>query len=366
MDVKELTREALERLLERGTALGVLVERWTSHGLWIIGRTDPEYPQRYADNLQRHSPPVLFGVGEVSLLQSGGLAVVGSRSASEEELEFAARLGTASAAQGLTVISGAAKGVDSRAMEAAINAHGCAVGVLAEGLGRAAVAHDFRDALLDGRLALMSPYEPETRWFPYTAMERNKLIYGLANAAVVVSSGDETGGTWAGAIEALKARRVPVYVRDGAGVPEGNRRLISSGARAFPEDASDDLNTLFEKSAAPAPLFEQPAARDFSVEPGDPSTAETVEVEGKIEADAGQMTNLDPYTYLVKIIPIVLQKPQDEHAFANALDIVPAQAKAWLKRAVKDKLVRRLTKPVRYVAVGKPETLFEQNPRPSA
>ena len=64
-------------------------------------------------------------------------------------------------------------------------------------------------------------------------MERNKLIYGLAEFAVVVSSDHQTGGTWAGAIEALKAGWGPVLVRDGDSVPRGNKELLKLGARAL-------------------------------------------------------------------------------------------------------------------------------------
>src|SRR4051812_23467932 len=94
LNLKDVSREVVESLLERGTALAVLVERWISHGLWVISRGDPEYPNRYKSYLQHASPPVLFGVGEVSALQCGGLAIVGSRDASDKELEFARRVGT--------------------------------------------------------------------------------------------------------------------------------------------------------------------------------------------------------------------------------------------------------------------------------
>jgi predicted Rossmann fold nucleotide-binding protein DprA/Smf involved in DNA uptake len=58
------------------------------------------------------------------------------------------------------------------------------------------------------------------------AMQRNKLIYALADAALVVTSDFEKGGTWAGAIEQLeKLRFVPVFVRNGANAGKGNSAL---------------------------------------------------------------------------------------------------------------------------------------------
>jgi len=64
-------------------------------------------------------------------------------------------------------------------------------------------------------------------------MGGNKLIYALSTIAVVVSSSSGSGGTWAGAIEALKSRWVPVYVRDSTGVRNGNAELIARGGRAW-------------------------------------------------------------------------------------------------------------------------------------
>lgn len=109
---------------------------------------------------------------------------------------------------------------------------------------------------MDGRRTMISPYDPEARWFPYTAMERNKLIYALSDAAVVVSSAEEQGGTWSGATEALKKQRVPVFVKASGEVAPGNHKLMQIGARAFPEEAWEDLSILFASAAAVAPLFE--------------------------------------------------------------------------------------------------------------
>jgi len=65
-------------------------------------------------------------------------------------------------------------------------------------------------------------------------MGRNRLIYALADFALVVSCDAERGGTWAGATEALKAGWVPVFAAEAAELPEGNRRLAQLGALAFP------------------------------------------------------------------------------------------------------------------------------------
>ena len=89
-------------------------------------------------------------------------------------------------------------------------------------------------------------------------MGRNKLIYGLAEFAVVVSSDHQTGGTWAGALEALKANLCPVLVRDGDGVPRGNKELLKLGATALPASELPEIPNLAEwvQQRAPARVTE--------------------------------------------------------------------------------------------------------------
>ena len=64
-------------------------------------------------------------------------------------------------------------------------------------------------------------------------MGRNKYIYSLADAAVVVTSAMSSGGTWSGAIENLKRRWIPLWVRPSADEMSGNTALIRQGARAL-------------------------------------------------------------------------------------------------------------------------------------
>jgi len=361
LQLRDLTQEALEGLLERGAALGLMVERWTSSGIWIISRDDAGYPARLKEYLQAAAPPLLYGVGSQENLQQGGLAIVGSRRAIEEDLEFARRTGSLCAQQKICVISGAAKGIDSEAMLAAVDHGGRAVGVLAEGLAQASVANVHHEALLDDRLTLVSPYEPQSRWFPYTAMERNKLIYGFANAALIVSSLEEKGGTWAGATEALKIRRIPLYVKATGTVSDGNSKLLKVGARPFAEEFTTDLSLLMQVSPeTPA----QYAMQIPAYENGDVQTAESVIGEMTSSTSAPEQPepaathvsengrSRDAYDNVVPLMLEVLKEPLDEKSFAEKLNIIPAQAKTWLKRAIEEGRVRKLAKPARYITTG--------------
>jgi hypothetical protein len=83
----------------------------------------------------------------------------------------------------------------------------------------------------------------------------------LADFAVVVSSDHQTGGTWAGAVEALKAAWCPVFAREGANVPKGNRELLKLGAAPLPEGdlrATDNLADWLRDHART-----KPAERDL-------------------------------------------------------------------------------------------------------
>jgi len=321
-------RAVVECLLDRGAALGFMAERWASRGLWVISRADAGYPSRSKSYLGYSAPALLFGAGNRELLGRGGLAVVGSREATGEETEYARRVGSTCAAQGIAVISGGARGIDLEAMAACFEAGGAAVGVLADSLARYSVSARYREGLISGRLVLVSPYDPEARWFAYTAMDRNKLIYGLSGAALVVTSAAESGGTWAGAIEALDYGRITVYVR-AAGTAEGNRKLLARGAKAFPGEPWDDLRPLM-----------QPVRQETTEPPGRPAEANAV----------------DEYTSALPALLAALAEPKAEKSVAESLGLAPAQVKAWLKRACEEGRIRKTRG--RYVTIEESAPLF--------
>ena len=210
-------RERLETLLGRGFLLSQAVERWNARAIWVVSRADAGYPRRLKTRLKEDAPPVLYGCGDAALLDIGGLAVVGSRHVDEELISYTENVGRLSAEAGRTLISGGAKGIDRAAMNGALQAGGAVVGVMSDSLERGALARDNREPLINKKLVLISPYDPSAGFNVGHAMQRNKAIYALADAALVVTSDFEKGGTWAGAIEQLERFRfVPVFVRNGA------------------------------------------------------------------------------------------------------------------------------------------------------
>jgi len=360
-------------LLDRGAALALMVERWERSGLWVISRSDACYPERLKKYLGQSAPPLLYGVGSTSLLSRGGLVVVGSRDRSEQDGEFARRVGEHCAKEGISVISGAAKGIDRDAMSGALEAGGWALGVLAEGLAKTATSGQFRSSLVGDRLTLVSPYDPDSRWFAYAAMDRNKLLYGLSDAALVVASSAETGGTWAGAKEALDHGRVKVYVKCSGITAPGNPKLLRLGGIPFPEEPWQSLRELLtapgrengELFSAPAHQPPSRGERTDIMKEGVKDVALSAEtsaggavptssemVKPKDETVAPPIPDLcgDAYLLVIDQLLALLKEPRTGEWLADRMRVRALQVKDWLARGMREGRIRKLKQPVRYVA----------------
>lgn len=241
LNVSSEEASRISRLLERRGSLAVELERLESLGIRVLTRADENYPIRYRQRLKNAAPAVLFYAGNRELLGQPGIAVVGSRNVDQVGQDCAAYIGNACAWSGLVLYSGGAKGVDSISMRAALDGRGTAVGILADSLERAIRVPEIRVALLRGDLCLVTPYAPNAGFSVGAAMGRNKLIYALADYAVVAASDVEKGGTWAGATEALKAEWIPVFILEYPDMPEGNRLLLKRGGIALPYPFSIDF-----------------------------------------------------------------------------------------------------------------------------
>jgi len=377
LQAPEVDPDRVMPLLDRGGALAMIVERWERGGLWVISRSDSGYPQRLKRYLGQAAPPLLYGVGTKNLLDRGGLVVVGSRDRSEEDGEFARRVGEYCATEDIAIISGAAKGIDRDAMSGALDAGGWALGVLAEGLAKTATSGQYRSGLVSDRLTLVSPYDPDSRWFAYTAMERNKLLYGLSDAALVVASSADNGGTWAGASEALRHGRVKVFVKSTGTVAPGNPKLIRMGGIPFPAEPWANLRTLFtapEKKngqlfAGAVPESPVAGARSDTVrETSLAAPLAEVQIDGAIAASRPDRasasretpraadTIVDPYLVAIEQVLALAEEPRTKQWLAESMRVSAAQMKVWLDRGVREGRIAKLKKPVKYVARSR--TLF--------
>ncbi|OYD93296.1 SMF family protein [Nostoc sp. 'Peltigera membranacea cyanobiont' 210A] len=335
--VNKLNPDRLSALLERGMMLSLAVEKWTNQGLWVLGRSDTNYPKCLKQRLRHSAPAILYGIGNIELLSMGGLAIIGSRDVDDEIFSYTRRVAQNIAVQGMQVISGGARGVDQAAMLAVLDAGGTSVGVLADSLTKTAVNSKYRSSIKEGRLTLVSSYDPEAGFNTGNAMGRNKYIYALADYALVVSSSFGKGGTWAGAVEALsRLQDMPVFVRLDGAISEGNQQLHNQGAKPFPaEPWNDSLRELLVKAAS-------------WIEP-----VQTVE-------KTPQETVLDIYPQDIyqAVLPIILnhlQQPKDAKSLAECLNVRLSQMQDWLNKAVNEGTVRKINRPVTYV-VNQPTT----------
>ena len=394
----------LQKLLGRGFLLSQVIERWQARAIWVVSRADAEYPRRLKARLREDAPAVIYGCGDMALLETGGLAVVGSRHVDDALIDYTMAVGRLAARAGRTLVSGGAKGIDQAAMLGALEGGGKVCGVLADSLEKTTMNREHRNLLLDGQLVLISPYDPSAGFNVGNAMQRNKLIYALADASLVVSSDLNKGGTWTGAVEQLdKLKFVPVYVRSTGGSSPGLDALRSKGALAWPnpQDA-DAFEAVFDAAAptqlpspqsglslfsedgppcvAPTPpsLPETTPAIDAQSEPVPPSAAVSADkpVEPKPESApsaapppeatpeaAGPVATMPStpadtlFAAVQSVLQLLLKSPMKDAEVAAALDVSTAQAKAWLQRLVDDGVIEKQKKPAGYIV--KQSSLFE-------
>lgn len=236
----------IKRLVDRGPALALAVEKWLRAGLWIMACFDPDYPARLKERLGGNSPAVLFGCGDRALLDKGGLAVVGSREAPDEDVNFSRELGIKAARSGRSIVSGGARGIDEASMMGSLESGGTVVGVLAGALLNESSGKKYRTHLREKNLALVSSSHPDAGVHRGGLLQRNKYIYCLSDAAVVVHSRVNEGGSWRGAMENLKNEWTPLWVHRTADGAAGNAEIAAkAGGKWLPEHIKDvDVGAL--------------------------------------------------------------------------------------------------------------------------
>lgn len=358
-----VNEDRLKRLLERGFLLSQVVERWHTRAIWVVSRADPEYPRRLKVRLKEEAPAVLYGCGDIDLLDSGGLAVVGSRNVDESLIDYTMMVGQLSAKAGHTLISGAAKGIDQAAMRGALEAGGRVSGVLADSLEKTAMNRENRNLLLDGQLTLISPYDPSAGFNVGNAMQRNKLIYALSDVALVVNSDLNKGGTWTGAVEQLeKLRFVPVYVRATGDTGSGIDALRKKGAHDWPHPMdADGLAALVEEaiSRRESTVNEYPAQAGLTLVAHDSAAVDAYE---KIVESVTTETSLVPkteitmpnpaealFTTVREILKQSLLVPAKDAEVAEILNVSTSQAKVWLQRLLEEGVIEKQKKPAGFV-----------------
>lgn len=338
-----LEPQRIQQLLDRGALLAIKVEEWTNQGLWILSRGDTLYPKRFKLKLKHQAPPLLYGIGNLDLLDKGGIAIVGSRAIDEEGLAYTRYVSKLCSKSQIGVVSGGARGVDQEGMLAALAEGGNSVGILANDLAKDSVSKKYKNAIRANQLVLISPYDPHSRFQVGNAMGRNKYIYALADQALVVSSDYNSGGTWAGAIEELKRdNSILVWVRFSTNRPKGNEELLKLGAKPLPDEL---LNRGFLEKLGESQLKNGSQNDGINISQIVLSS-DVIEKPNKIETQNGiapvYLTASNTFEAILPLLLEYLKQPRKTlKEIAFYLDVQQNQAKVWVNKTIKMGLVEK-------------------------
>jgi len=243
-------------------------ERWLelgpSHALVTLA--DGDYPPPLLATVD--PPPVLFAAGRRELLQRPALAIVGSRSATQQGAANAEAFARHLARAGLTIVSGLALGIDAAAHSGALRAHddGADASTIAVlGTGVDVVYPASNRALADairGRGLLLSEFALGTPGIAHNFPRRNRIISGLARGVLVVEAALRSGSLITARLAAEGGREV--FALPGSihsPTARGCHRLIKDGAKLVEsaQDILDELRIEFNAGESRAP---RPPAHD--------------------------------------------------------------------------------------------------------
>ncbi len=220
----------------------------------VITRWDPAYPENLK---QIYDPPALLFVrGAIVPEDSRAVAIVGTRNPGRYGLEITESIATDLARQGVTLVSGLARGIDTACHKAALKAGGRTIGVL--GCGIDVVYPRENKALVEEMLdagAVITEFRPGIPPLPTNFFRRNRIVSGLSKGVLVVEAGRNSGSL-------ITAAHAVDQNRDVFAVPgnvfnlrsRGPHELIKQGA-GLVESAEDIMQALFET----AKVVQQPS-----------------------------------------------------------------------------------------------------------
>jgi DNA processing protein len=221
------------------------IDRIEAAGAHVLTWESKQYPERLRE--VDDAPPVLYVLGNIEPQDSWSVAVVGTRRATHYGRAAASQLAGELAAGGVTIVSGLARGIDTIAHQAALDAGGRTTAVLGSGVDvlyppeNRALARRILD---EGRGAIVSEYplgtQPDAVNFP----ARNRIISGLSLGVLVVEAGDKSGALITVTFALEQGRDVfavpgPITSR----MSDGPHRLIKDGAKCV-TSAADILQEL--------------------------------------------------------------------------------------------------------------------------
>lgn len=235
-DKYQLNKSEIELFLDAKKELSnyaFMVEDLLEQGYNILPITSKDYSPTLKKNLGRtYAPPLIYTKGNLQIMKEKSVAIVGSRKANDNSLEFTDNVAKNASKDYKVVVSGFAKGVDKQALDSALKYKGQSIIVLPQGI--ATFQSGFKKyykQIIDGDVLVLSTFYPKAPWSVQLAMARNPIIYGLASEIYVAES-SEKGGTWSGVIDGLRKGRT-IYIRKpNPREKNANNILISKGGKA--------------------------------------------------------------------------------------------------------------------------------------
>lgn len=191
---REMSRRIVS-LLEDTDVLHHYLKQGAKQNCFPITRVSCRYPTVLRQKLGLDSPGCLWAKGDVSLLNTAAVALVGSRELCVENRKFAEEVGRQAARAGLTLISGNARGADRTAQKTCLEAGGRVISIVADELKN--------QEPLDHILYISEEGYDES-FSPQRALSRNRCIHALGILTFVAQVELEKGGTWDGTMKNLR------------------------------------------------------------------------------------------------------------------------------------------------------------------
>lgn len=204
---RDMACRIINLLAEEGR-LDHYLQQGVRTGCFPVTRVSRAYPLILRQRLGLDSPGCLWALGDLNILDTPTISLVGSRDLQEPNRSFAEAVGYHAAMQGLTLVSGNARGADRIAQEACLAAGGQVISIVADELYR----HRQQSNIL-----YLSEDGFEEAFSSQRALSRNRCIHALGRMVFVAQASLRKGGTWDGTAKNLRFGWSPVACfRDGS------------------------------------------------------------------------------------------------------------------------------------------------------
>lgn len=216
-------RRALDKYIRRGKQLDCVP----------LTRAGEVYPAAVRQRLGLDAPGCLWARGDLNILSTQMISLVGSREIQQDNQHFAEKAGYEAARQGITLVSGNAKGADRTAQNACLKAGGKVICVVADELDK----HPHNENIL-----YLSEDSYDLPFSSQRALSRNRVIHALGYLTLVAQCTAGSGGTWDGTTRNLRNNWSPVFCFDDGS--DASVQLQQRGATLIKTEQLSDIAVL--------------------------------------------------------------------------------------------------------------------------